>query len=77
MGRLSSYKKRVQERNEACQKLEIIEKKVWKLQEAARMGTMEGRSVSPYMDLGGDEEGPKLNEAELRKSILEIEIWAS
>ena len=76
-GKVSAYRKRVEERDKAREKLSVLEKKVWKLQQLARMGTMEGCPVSPYNDLEGNEEGPPLTEKELRKSILEIEIWAS
>ncbi len=72
---ISPYRRRIQERDEARKKLAVLEKKVWKLQALARMGTTEGQPVSPYNDLEGNEEGPCLNEKELRKSILEIELF--
>jgi len=67
----------VQERDKFCHELRILEKKIWKLQELARMGTTESQPVSPYDDLEGNEEGPKAGDAELRESILEIKLWAS
>ena len=75
MAKISAYQKRVKERDVARKELIRLQRGVWDLQKAARDGTGEGMGVSPFCDMEGNEEGPRLDESMLRKSILEVRIF--
>lgn len=72
---MNSYQRRLREIEDLRIRKDKIERAVWKLQALARQGTPMGRAVSPYEDLEDDEEGPLLNEKELRDAIVSIKIF--
>jgi len=72
---MTGYQKRIQERDEAIKKLARLQKDIWDLQEHAKDGTAIGRSVNPFMEMEGDEEGPRLDENELRTAILAVKVF--
>lgn len=75
MGGISSYQKRIIERDKFKSWLDKLQRKVWELQENAMNGIMMGKPISPYNDMCGSEEGVRMNEDELRKEILDIKIF--
>ncbi len=72
---VSAYQRRIRERDEARRKLKRLQRAIWDVQQKARAGMMLGRVVSPFSDLEGDEEGPRLNEEQLRESILSVKVF--
>ena len=71
---MSAYQRRVQERDEARKKLSDLQRQIWLLRQSAQQGMMMGVEISPYCDIENDEEGPRLNEEQLRESILNVRI---